>query len=954
MKKLFSKIDNSNKDPNCFVGKQFTVGRTSVTVEDVIAEGGFAVVFLVKSNNKKYAVKRLFVNDEVDLGVAKKEIQIASSLNGHKNIVGFIDSNITRHNNGVHEVLMLMPYCPSNVLTLMNNRLQSGLTEPEVLQIFCDTCEAVSRLHHSQTPIIHRDLKIENILVNENGQYLLCDFGSATARELDPNIQGVHAIEEEINKYTTISYRSPEMIDLYSNKVITTKSDIWALGCLLYKLCYFTLPFGESPLKIQSGQFNIPDTPEYSIKLNTLIKYMLEVEPDLRPDIFQVSYIAFQLAGKDCPVQNLNNVPNPNINELIVSLNEKRVPQTPKTHVKPNYHSSAVIEGTSVNPRQRPKPLSSGMPPPLGSSPTFKRAFQPVVGILTNSHSPDTSHQNKIPQQISPREKAPQVLFPVKDYADPFIETTFTQSTTVSPSPSPLISMPKHKRNVSETSTFSKIFVNDNSNQFMTPYGDSTKMCSETTNDSTGFSVSNVDVTNLNANTSWNPFEEPTPFNYQITGEEMFHSSFSQIPSNDNDEVGKSQESTTKTLKSNVTNEDPFGSAPFPYKSIDESVGNSPIRKMSMNGTDLKKNAEKWKTYFIEHNLKLDRLILNNEPDSDEIATGLVATTRSDDEFESNECSSTPFVKIPLEDRSKYEKLACNTDEVSSDDSQVASGETRKKSSKRRKIPEFKSNSRFRKDKKNKKHQNDYDQSDDDSIGSASDLQTRNDEEDTNKNIPETMTVKDSMITCGSSAYHAECESMARDDIPPLNAQGATRLRDPVPVKNVDAEIPLISDNEGEEYESLGNTDVFAMAPFPKAKKKCSDSDSDLFGSVPFKLNTNPFEQADFADSVYFEKEDSIEIPFRSEPKEAILVDLNPQEPIYMKIIHQNVTQIATNKVITTLATNSGFSNMSFEDYSSSDAEESQAPVYSPFEVVRPAECDIKRSSLKSRSNPFT
>lgn len=108
------------------------------------------------------------------------------------------------------------------------------------------------------------------------------------------------------------------------------------------------------------------------------------------------------------------NVPNPNINELIVSLHEKRVPQTPKTQVKPNYHSSAVVEGTSVNPRQRPKPLSSGIPPPLGSSPTFKRAFQPVVGILTNSHSPDTSHQNKIPQQISPREKAPQVLFPAK------------------------------------------------------------------------------------------------------------------------------------------------------------------------------------------------------------------------------------------------------------------------------------------------------------------------------------------------------------------------------------------------------------------------------------------------------------------------------------------------------------------------------------------------------------
>jgi serine/threonine protein kinase len=39
-------------------------------------------------------------------------------------------------------------------------RLQLGFSETEVLQIFCDICEAVSRLHHCQTPIIHRDLKV--------------------------------------------------------------------------------------------------------------------------------------------------------------------------------------------------------------------------------------------------------------------------------------------------------------------------------------------------------------------------------------------------------------------------------------------------------------------------------------------------------------------------------------------------------------------------------------------------------------------------------------------------------------------------------------------------------------------------------------------------------------------------------------------------------------------------
>lgn len=45
------------------------------------------------------------------------------------------------------------------MVNLMNQRLQTGFTEAEVLQIFCDTCEAVARLHQCKTPIIHRDLK---------------------------------------------------------------------------------------------------------------------------------------------------------------------------------------------------------------------------------------------------------------------------------------------------------------------------------------------------------------------------------------------------------------------------------------------------------------------------------------------------------------------------------------------------------------------------------------------------------------------------------------------------------------------------------------------------------------------------------------------------------------------------------------------------------------------------
>ncbi|XP_060645067.1 AP2-associated protein kinase 1 isoform X3 [Drosophila nasuta] len=378
MKKILSKFDrnekldnshnsSSSKETNSFVGKVFTVGRVTVTVEDVLAEGGFAMVFLARGNgggsasSTKYALKRMYVNNEHDLNVAKREIQIASNLSGHKNIIGYVDSSITPTGNGVCEVLLLMPYCKHHMLAMMNARLHVGFTEPEVLTIFCDIAEAVSRLHYCQTPIIHRDLKVENILQTDGGNFVLCDFGSATAKTLNPQQHGVTVVEEEIQKYTTLSYRAPEMIDLYSGKSITTKADIWALGCMLYKLCFFALPFGESTLAIQNGQFAIPDSSKYSRGMHQLIKYMLDTDMEHRPNIWQVCEVAFRLAGKDNPVQNLHKTPLPNFEQLLVPPFEsevKRINAAAKA-AKTQQNVSLVEAGTSVAPRSRPKGSTS-------------------------------------------------------------------------------------------------------------------------------------------------------------------------------------------------------------------------------------------------------------------------------------------------------------------------------------------------------------------------------------------------------------------------------------------------------------------------------------------------------------------------------------------------------------------------------------------------------------------
>ncbi|KAM9252363.1 AP2-associated protein kinase 1 isoform 3-T3 [Cariama cristata] len=428
-----------------YIGRVFSVGRYQVTVDEVLAEGGFAIVFLVRTNNgMKCALKRMYVNNEYDLQVCKREIQIMRDLSGHKNIVGYIDSSINSVSSGdVWEVLILMDFCRGGqVVNLMNQRLQTGFTENEVLQIFCDTCEAVARLHQCKTPIIHRDLKVENILLHDRGHYVLCDFGSATNKFQNPQTEGVNAVEEEIKKYTTLSYRAPEMVNLYSGKLITTKADIWALGCLLYKLCYFTLPFGESQVAICDGNFTIPDNSRHSQDMHCLIRYMLEPDPDKRPDIYQVSYFAFKLAKKECPVQNVQNSPIPAKLPDPVKASEAAAK---KSQPKARLTDPIPTTETSIAPRQRPKagqtqpnpgilPIQPALTP--RKRPTAQAAIQPQVagpaalGSGQPSLPASVPQQKAAPQQTPAQPQAKQVPAPQQaSQAQPQVPSTQPQAT---------------------------------------------------------------------------------------------------------------------------------------------------------------------------------------------------------------------------------------------------------------------------------------------------------------------------------------------------------------------------------------------------------------------------------------------------------------------------------------------------------------------------------------------
>ena len=139
----------------------------------------------------------------------------------------------------------------------MNSRLQNRFSDAEVWRIFIDVIQAVEYLHSCTPPIIHRDLKIENVLVTSKHNpnmpnsstfvFKVCDFGSATQSSVPAGLPlapaQIKQLEAEIDTVTTIQYRAPELCDLYSRRGIDEKIDIWALGIMLYKICYYVGPF---------------------------------------------------------------------------------------------------------------------------------------------------------------------------------------------------------------------------------------------------------------------------------------------------------------------------------------------------------------------------------------------------------------------------------------------------------------------------------------------------------------------------------------------------------------------------------------------------------------------------------------------------------------------------------------------------------------------------------------
>ncbi|XP_009468872.1 PREDICTED: cyclin-G-associated kinase [Nipponia nippon] len=218
-------------------------------------------------------------------------------LSGHPNIVQFCSAasiGKEESDTGQGEFLLLTELCKGQLVEFLKKVESKGpISCDTVLKIFYQTCRAVQHMHKQKPPIIHRDLKVENLLISNQGTIKLCDFGSATTIAYYPDYnwsaQKRAVVEEEITRNTTPMYRTPEMVDLYSNFPIGEKQDIWALGCILYLLCFRQHPFEDgAKLRIVNGKYAIPQNDTRYSVFHDLIRFTLKVNPEERLSITEL------------------------------------------------------------------------------------------------------------------------------------------------------------------------------------------------------------------------------------------------------------------------------------------------------------------------------------------------------------------------------------------------------------------------------------------------------------------------------------------------------------------------------------------------------------------------------------------------------------------------------------------------------------------------------------------
>ncbi|XP_075996743.1 serine/threonine-protein kinase Nek1 isoform X2 [Genypterus blacodes] len=243
-----------------------------------IGEGSFGKAILVRSkeDGRHYVIKEIGISgmSSRERQESGKEVAVLANMS-HPNIVQYKESF---EEGGC--LYIVMDYCEGgDLFKKINSQKGSLFSEEQILNWFVQICLALKHVHDRK--ILHRDIKSQNIFLTKDGTVQLGDFG--IARVLNSTVELARTC------IGTPYYLSPEICE---NKPYNNKSDIWALGCVLYEMCTLKHAFEAGNmknlvLKIIRGSYP-PVSVHYSQDLRSLLGQLFKRSPRERPSVCSI------------------------------------------------------------------------------------------------------------------------------------------------------------------------------------------------------------------------------------------------------------------------------------------------------------------------------------------------------------------------------------------------------------------------------------------------------------------------------------------------------------------------------------------------------------------------------------------------------------------------------------------------------------------------------------------
>ena len=267
-------VADENHGPQSLVLESY-VGRRvgAYRIVRQLGRGGMSYVFLAERADGDYthqvALKLLRpgLDTEIDHARFRAERQILASLD-HPNIARLLDGGAT--DDGLP--YLVLDHIDGTAIDAHVDQL--GLGVRDRVMLFRTVCQATQYAHRNL--VVHRDLKPSNIFVDRNGVVKLLDFG--LAKLLEPGREG----SQSTRKWMTPEYAAPEQI---RGDPITTLTDVYQLGAVLYELLAGVPPFPDAADSIHSLEqavlHNEPEPPSLAAARNGRANFASEIRGDL-------------------------------------------------------------------------------------------------------------------------------------------------------------------------------------------------------------------------------------------------------------------------------------------------------------------------------------------------------------------------------------------------------------------------------------------------------------------------------------------------------------------------------------------------------------------------------------------------------------------------------------------------------------------------------------------------